>query len=146
MKNEQPENLPKTKRCSKCGIEKALTEFFKQKSCAFGRRPECRLCHNQQRAQWKGYRCTGRTNRRDGQSPAMKWIQMVREVGRVREQKQRCVELGVMSCRTCGENKPIAEYRCSKITGLPNGTCKACERSWMKVYRQKRKENARVQP
>jgi len=32
------------KKCSKCGIEKPLEDFHKQKSCKGGRRPECKAC------------------------------------------------------------------------------------------------------
>lgn len=34
----------KTKRCSKCGEEKALDEFYRHKASKDGRRPDCKTC------------------------------------------------------------------------------------------------------
>jgi 5-methylcytosine-specific restriction endonuclease McrA len=33
------------KKCSKCGVEKPLDQFHKQKNCKDGLKPECKVCH-----------------------------------------------------------------------------------------------------
>jgi hypothetical protein len=40
------------KKCSKCGIEKSLTEFHKNKGSKDGHRSECKSCTKQQKAEW----------------------------------------------------------------------------------------------
>jgi 5-methylcytosine-specific restriction endonuclease McrA len=42
-----------TKTCSKCGEVKALSEFYKHKSCSQGVRPECKVCHKNHNADYK---------------------------------------------------------------------------------------------
>jgi hypothetical protein len=37
------------KKCNCCGIEKPLFDFYRQKDCADGYRPICKLCKNEQR-------------------------------------------------------------------------------------------------
>jgi hypothetical protein len=41
---EADQEAPKTKRCSKCKVEKALGEFHKGKDCRFGVRSRCKKC------------------------------------------------------------------------------------------------------
>jgi hypothetical protein len=40
------------KRCRKCGAEKALTEFYREKSARDGYRPECKACTSARRKLW----------------------------------------------------------------------------------------------
>jgi hypothetical protein len=40
------------RKCSKCGIERPLTEFHKDKSKKDGRKPSCKTCRNHQNAKW----------------------------------------------------------------------------------------------
>ena len=39
-----PDEIPLTKICTKCGVEKPLEEFSKNSTSKFGRRPECKEC------------------------------------------------------------------------------------------------------
>jgi hypothetical protein len=41
--------LPKSKVCKKCGKEKLLEEFYKDKTCKYGRTRNCKLCFKQYR-------------------------------------------------------------------------------------------------
>lgn len=43
---------PESKVCSKCGIEKPMEEFHKQRGCAFGRRPDCKACCVRRAQKW----------------------------------------------------------------------------------------------
>lgn len=40
------------KRCRKCGTEKALTEFYREKASRDGYRPECKACTGARRKLW----------------------------------------------------------------------------------------------
>jgi hypothetical protein len=40
------------KRCRDCGEEKPLTEFYAEKACKDGLRPECKACNLARRAVW----------------------------------------------------------------------------------------------
>lgn len=42
-----------TKTCSKCGIEKATTEFYKNKNGKYGVQGKCRNCENTYRREWR---------------------------------------------------------------------------------------------
>jgi hypothetical protein len=41
------------KKCSKCGIDKPLSDFYKQKATNDGHTYECKLCKNTTIKQWK---------------------------------------------------------------------------------------------
>jgi hypothetical protein len=53
-----------TKRCSKCGGEKPLAEFYAAKGGLGGRRPECKRCSNSYRNSWARRRYVPKTGRR----------------------------------------------------------------------------------
>jgi hypothetical protein len=40
------------KQCSKCGVEKPVSEFYAVKRGRFGRRPDCKSCHNAYHNAW----------------------------------------------------------------------------------------------
>ncbi|HEX3560381.1 MAG TPA: GIY-YIG nuclease family protein [Pyrinomonadaceae bacterium] len=61
-------NIPTSKRCKRCGEEKPLEAFYKFSEGKYGRRPDCKACHNKIRAEWartKYQPKTGRRYRRD---------------------------------------------------------------------------------
>lgn len=35
---------PRSRTCTKCGETKPLSEFYKQETCKYGRRPDCKEC------------------------------------------------------------------------------------------------------
>lgn len=52
-KKEVEEQEPRTKVCSKCGIEKEKREFHKDRSCNDGYRSSCKSCSNKRRNEWR---------------------------------------------------------------------------------------------
>ena len=52
-KKEVEEQEPRTKVCSKCGIEKEKREFHKDRSSNDGYRSSCKSCSNKRRNEWR---------------------------------------------------------------------------------------------
>lgn len=46
MKNQKVRTMVNTKVCSKCGIEKPLSDFWKDKKSKDGHRPDCKECRD----------------------------------------------------------------------------------------------------
>lgn len=51
------------KKCSRCGVEKATTEFYKDKRTRSGLQSECKQCHTNDRLKWRAEN-TDEANRR----------------------------------------------------------------------------------
>jgi len=47
LETKHMETLQQTKTCTKCGEEKELTQFYKQKRGKYGVRPDCIDCHKE---------------------------------------------------------------------------------------------------
>src|SRR5688572_4694355 len=95
------------KICSKCQIEKSLTEFYKDKYQKSGYRPSCKMCLKIQ----------------------MKELQQIYSRLETREEKDKKV------CYRCKEERNIREYsknRCCK-DGF-DGECKCCKNKYKKAY------------
>lgn len=91
------------KQCRKCGAEKPLNDFAKDKRRADGRGSYCKACENE-RNRKRGARLSG------AYSPAP--------------------TDGVRTCSTCGETKPLTEFAHRKDS--PSGfrsACKPCKRA-----------------
>lgn len=52
------------KECSKCGRRLPLTGFYAQRRGLFGRRPDCKSCHNSYHSRWARRRYVPKTGRR----------------------------------------------------------------------------------
>lgn len=119
--NTTDQDSPSTKRCSKCGETKPLSEYFKSKTGRDGLRADCKECYRLSHQESKKRRME-----RTGIAPKEK------------------------ECKACGEVKPISEY-CRNSLGKDGyfAACKQCVyrrnvewrkspdgRAWVKKYRE----------
>jgi hypothetical protein len=64
-----------SRRCTKCGVRKALWAFYRHRRGKWGRRPDCKRCANRERARQLRAAYVPRTGRRyrtgrDGEAEA----------------------------------------------------------------------------
>lgn len=107
-----------SKKCSKCGEVKSLSEFHKQKDKKYGRKTQCKLC----------VAISIRTNK---------------ELTIKKAEKVNILSL--KTCSKCNIKKPLTEYSknvYSKDGVRPN--CKECSTSQDKVYNAKNVEKIRI--
>lgn len=101
----------KTKRCTKCGGEKPVSEFYKNKQAKDGLSLQCKGCA---KSYYKG---TVKTNKDIAKKPDTK------------------------RCSKCGREKPVSDFtkNCSSKDGFYS-SCKDCkqqfERTYKKLYRK----------
>ena len=112
-----------TKRCSKCGETKPLSEFFKRRERPSGYASRCKLCFNT----WqRGYK-----QRRKTEGP--------------RERIRKIAPTDNKTCNRCGLVKPAIEFRSHRRTdgdGYYN-QCQECERAYHRSVHESRKEYQR---
>ena len=102
------------KICSKCQIEKRLTEFYKDKYQKSGYRPSCKICQKIQ----------------------VKELQQIYSRLETREEKDKKV------CYRCKEERNIREYTKNRYCkdGF-DGECKRCKNKYKKEYLKARRRN-----
>jgi hypothetical protein len=113
---KHPEIIYTTKVCSKCGIEKPLSEFNKSSREIRGVVPSCKKC------------C----------------CRLTPEKKQAERDRDDLFYNGFKKCTTCGDIKPITEFRKNgnKNSGgvfFTKNRCKACDRIYMKQYKKTEK-------
>ena len=110
LMQRSPEDLPRDKSCSGCGLVKPLTEFNLNKSRQDGREGRCKSCRGQaRRRQYAAY-----------------------------SQKPPDAALQEKRCSVCDQIKPVAQFfRESRRPDGYNRRCKACHNEWLVQRRDK---------
>lgn len=123
-----------TKICRKCGEEKELAFFSKDKNCSDGRKPYCKQCVSLQSAEYREkYR--DEINRR-------KRISYEKSKSRKAERTAAALAQVVKICAECGAEKPVSEFY-EKGNGGLSSRCKSCEANAQKRFREENKERIR---
>jgi len=108
------------KKCSKCGVEKDYSEFYKKVSASDGLQNICKKC------------CKAYSNIYQHRRKEM--------VGKRERKKQIEIETQTKKCPTCNEIKPFSEFGKDKTrkAGI-RYDCKICSSLFNKNYNQKNK-------
>ena len=97
-----------TKRCTKCGVDKPLEEFNRERRGALGRRAECRDCRKRQAAAtyWADPEVSRERKRESGR---IHWGERGRESLRARHRRARAAVFGHYgwSCACCGSTRHL---------------------------------------
>ena len=105
-----------TKICSKCGIEKELSEFYKYKHGAYGYAPCCKKCA------------------RDQVRERLARKKEAFENGEIKVPSEK-------TCSTCKITKPIDYFSMNYFAGdLHSRRCKECDKEYKKQYSATHKE------
>lgn len=134
-----------TKICTKCGVEKELTEFYKKESGKFGVEGRCKQCTI---AANKAYRLTpqGQANKKawdqsdKAKETAKKYWQspVGKEVIRRAKEKAKLKEAPPIPthkvCSHCRQDLPIESFGIRK-TGVVRSECKKCGAEMVSAYR-----------
>lgn len=112
-----------TKICSKCGIEKSLTDYPKDKSKPDGYYSRCKICKNKSK-ELSNIIATPIQNFQTEQD-----IPLVVQEETVQLEQDQTSSVDVKACNTCGILKPLTDYYrdASSKTGY-TGQCKECKR------------------
>ena len=110
-----------SKKCSRCGMTKTLSEFRNAKNGKYGVRSICKDCEKLYRLAHKEERSTKEKKRRRAYSLINKTA--VQEAS------------GDKRCNVCGEEKPLHEFHkdCTRVDGFCY-ICKKCQREIHKRY------------
>ena len=114
------------KICSKCGLEKPLSDFYKDKHKSSGYKSSCIECEMKRREPFKN-----------------------KEFALKQEEAKKLLEQGLKKCTRCNQIKELSEY--SKDKSSNNGyraTCKQCDKEYMqseqgKISQKKSQEKYR---
>ena len=132
------------KTCSKCGVEKELTEFYVCPAARDGHRGDCKKCTIKKSAGW------GKNNRQKRRVIANKWARDHQEQNRERGRKQAKISATAYQiklerrkaatekmCSRCGVERPLVEFRPrpEAIDGR-RGVCRKCAKSVEAVRRE----------
>lgn len=117
------------RRCTKCGEDKEVSEFFPKSSV-------CKKCRNliqkEQRAKEKRY------INEDGLE-----VEVNKRYGTITYWKEGVI-VG-RRCNKCGEDKEISQFRVDKNRNCYRATCKSCDEEYNKRYKKENIESIRIQ-
>jgi hypothetical protein len=146
-----------TKKCSKCGIEKPLDDFYKSRSGKFGRTQQCKVCHREKYQPQSKLVTDGQTNTArvlEFYKMHSDWSQtrIAREVGvwpcfvstvlNSAKQKKPANLPTTKACAGCKNIKSIDEFYAdqSRTDGRVN-YCKECHKGQSLSYLSTRRTN-----
>jgi hypothetical protein len=111
--------IKNTKKCTKCGVEKELSEFAKNKNTKDGVKPACKVCVNKQTAE--KYRNNPILLEKKNQEARERYKEKTKFTGDIDNTK-------VKVCNKCGCEKILDKYtkNIAYVDGVEN-TCKDCK-------------------
>jgi hypothetical protein len=120
-----------TKRCTKCGVEKPISEFSPVKGGRYGVRGDCKRCVRQMSA----------AARQADPEPFREHSRQFRRRRReVREQTPKPVRTD-KRCPKCSVTKPLGDFHTRRGGSQPGSYCKSCDRVRLRALRERRRRD-----
>lgn len=153
-----------TKVCTKCGVEKPLSEFNKNKNYSDGHRSDCRMCRREYREQRAAINITNiadhhlktcikcgiekqliefynNKSNKDGRHSYCKPCHIEHRKQIAVTYTKNYIEQDLKTCITCGITKPISEYyNDNNFRDLRQPSCKTCFNKRQKQYKNANRE------